>query len=199
MPPDTSPLPPVETEPNGDIWVFGYGSLMWRPGFEHLERRLATVHGFHRAFCVYSHWHRGSPERPGLVLGLDRGGACRGAAYRVAAEQADAVIAYLDARERVTDIYHQHWVTARSSDGHVRALTYVPRPRSHIQYAGKLPPETAAQLLAHGVGNSGPGWEYIEHTVGHLIEEGIHDPHLIDLRERVRGIRGEPSREGLSA
>lgn len=191
MNPDTSADPAPVTEPNGDIWVFGYGSLMWKPGFDHLERRAATVHGYHRAFCVYSHWHRGSPEKPGLVLGLDRGGSCRGAAYRVAARDAADVIAYLDARERVTDVYHQHWTRARTAHGQVAALTYVPRPRTHIQYAGKLPPEQAAQLLAHGVGNSGPGWEYLENTVAHLLDEGIHDPHLLELRERVRAIRAD--------
>ena len=189
MIPDTSADPMPVTEPNGDIWVFGYGSLMWKPGFAHLERRAATVHGYHRAFCVYSHWHRGSPEKPSLVLGLDRGGSCRGAAYRIAAAEAADVIAYLDARERVTDVYHQHWTRARTAQGPVPVLTYVPRFRTHVQYAGKLPAERAALLLAHGVGNSGPGWEYLENTVAHLVDEGIRDPHLIDLRERVRAIR----------
>lgn len=183
------PSPILHTESNGDIWIFGYGSLMWRPGFDVLERRAALIHGYHRAFCVYSHWHRGTPEKPGLVLGLDRGGACRGAVYRVAAESARDAVDYLDARERVTDVYHPHWTTARTQAGNVTALTYVPRYRTHVQYAGKLPPEKAAELLAHGVGNSGPGWEYLENTVAHLLEEGIRDTHLMDLRDRVRAIR----------
>jgi len=189
MPDDMTDQPPLRTEPNGDIWVFGYGSLMWKPGFEHLERRPGTIRGYHRAFCIYSHWHRGTPEKPGLVLGLDRGGACRGAVYRIAAAQARDVVAYLDARERVTDVYHQHCVTARTPAGAVAALTYVPRYRTHIQYAGKLPPERAAELLAHGVGYSGPGWEYLENTVAHLLEEGIRDHRLLDLHDRVRSIR----------
>ncbi|MBC6441252.1 MAG: gamma-glutamylcyclotransferase [Rhodospirillales bacterium] len=184
------PSPILHTEANGDIWVFGYGSLMWKPGFAVLKRRSACIHGFHRAFCVYSHWHRGSPEEPGLVLGLHPGGSCRGAAYRIAAGKARAVVDYLDARERVTDIYSPHWVTARTEDSEVTAITYVPGPKGHIQFAGKLPPETAAQLLAHGKGNSGEGWEYLENTVAHLLDEGIHDSHLLELRDRVRAIRG---------
>ena len=189
MPDCVLPAPQLRTEPDGAIWVFGYGSLMWRPGFAWLERRIATVHGYHRAFCVYSHWHRGTPERPGLVLGLAPGGACRGAAYRVAASDAGAVVAYLDERERVTDIYNRHWVTARAPEGTATALTYVPRPKSHVQYADRLAPETAAAIIARGVGNSGPGWEYLENTVAHLLEEGIHDPRLLDIRDRVRALR----------
>ncbi len=183
------PSPILHTEPNGDIWIFGYGSLMWKPGFDVLERRSALIRGYHRAFCVYSHWHRGSPEKPGLVMGLAPGGSCRGAAYRVAADNARAAVDYLDARERVTDVYNPRWVSAHTDNGTVTAITYVPGPRGHIQYAGKVDAAKAADLLAHGVGNSGPGWEYLENTVAHLIDEGIRDPHLIDLRDRVREIR----------
>ena len=177
------------SEPNGDIWVFGYGSLIWRPGFDYLARRQAVIHGYHRSFCIYSHVHRGTPERPGLVLGLDRGGSCRGVVYRVAAANADRVIAYLDGRERVTDVYHQAWVPARTDQGSVQALTYVPRYRTHPQYAGKLAPELMANMIAHGEGQSGPGWEYLENTVDHLAELGIRDKGLAELRRRVRAIR----------
>ena len=165
------PSPILHTESNGDIWIFGYGSLMWRPDFPFVRHRPAVA------------------LRPGLVLGLDRGGACRGAVYRVAAKSARDAVDYLDARERVTDVYHPHWTTARTQAGNVTALTYVPRYRTHVQYAGKLPSDTAAELLAHGIGNSGPGWEYLENTVAHLLEEGIRDTHLMDLRDRVRKIR----------
>ena len=182
------------TEPNGDIWVFGYGSLIWRPGFDFILRRQALIHGYHRSFCIFSHYHRGTPEKPGLVLGLDRGGSCRGVVYRIAAQNASDVIDYLDARERVTDVYHQAWVTAKTDQGAVRALTYVPRFRTHPQYAGKLEPARAAKLIAHGVGNSGPGWEYLEHTVSHLNELGIRDRGLDDLHQRVRSIRSRKRR-----
>lgn len=177
------------TEANGDIWVFGYGSLIWRPGFDFLARRQAQIHGYHRSFCIYSHYHRGTPERPGLVLGLDRGGSCRGVIYRVAADKAADVIDYLDARERVTDVYHQAWLPARTGQGTVRALAYIPRYRTHPQYAGKLAPERAAELIAHGEGNSGPGWEYLENTIVHLDELGIRDRGLNDLHTRVRALR----------
>ena len=182
-------------EPNGDIWVFGYGSLIWRPGFDYTIRRQASVHGYHRSFCIYSHYHRGTPEKPGLVLGLDRGGSCRGIVYRVAAHNAEDVIAYLDARERVTDVYHQAWVAARTDQGTVQALTYVPRFRTHPQYAGKLAPELMAELIAHGEGNSGPGWEYLENTVEHLAELGIRDRGLVDLHRRVRSLTGPKKKD----
>ena len=172
-----------------DIWVFGYGSLMWRPGFAFLERRRARVHGYHRAFCVLSHWHRGTPERPGLVLGLAPGGSCRGIAFRVAAANAAETVAYLDGRELVTDVYRRHWTTARTARGAVTALAYVPRSRGHRQFADKLPPARAAELLARGVGRSGPGWLYLENTVAELLREGIRDPRLLDLKDQVRAIR----------
>src|SRR5579863_1684469 len=96
-----------------DLWVFGYGSLVWRPGFTFTDRQVATVRGYHRALCVYSHVHRGTPERPGLVLGLDRGGSCRGMAFRVAANHAEETIAYLRAREQVTSVYKELHLQAR--------------------------------------------------------------------------------------
>src|SRR4051812_35408559 len=99
------------------FWVFGYGSLMWRPGFAFLERRPATIYGYHRSLCVYSHVHRGTPERPGLVMGLDRGGSCRGAAFRVAHEIWDETLAYLRGREQVTMVYHETTLAARLDDG----------------------------------------------------------------------------------
>ena len=90
-----------------DLWVFGYGSLIWRPGFDFLERVPARLIGAHRALCVFSHVHRGTPGRPGLVLGLDFGGACRGVAYRVAAKKRADTIAYLRAREQATNVYRE--------------------------------------------------------------------------------------------
>src|SRR5690349_837369 len=121
-----------------ELWVFGYGSLIWRPGFPYLERRIARLMGAHRALCVYSWVHRGAEAEPGLVLGLDRGGACRGLAFRVAAEEWDGVIAYLRAREQVTAVYREAARPIRFDDGAAAtALTYLV-DRAHLQYAGKL-------------------------------------------------------------
>ena len=131
-----------------DFWVFGYGSLMWRPGFPHRERVPALLGGAHRALCIYSWVHRGTQARPGLVLGLDRGGSCRGVAYRVDGGARDEVIAYLRERELVTAVYHETWRPVRllaAGNRAVRALTYV-ADREHAQYAGRLPREA---LLAH--------------------------------------------------
>ncbi|RAH98189.1 gamma-glutamylcyclotransferase [Acuticoccus sediminis] len=168
------------------LFVFGYGSLMWRPGFEFEDKAFATVRGRHRRLCVYSWVHRGTQERPGLVMGLDRGGACRGIVYRVADERRDEVVAYLRAREQVTMVYLEVNVTAQIDDGStVSALTYVV-DRKHPQYAGRLSlDETYAQV--HGaVGQSGPNDEYVLSTADLLTEAGIADPRLHTLAERLR-------------
>jgi len=127
----------------GDLWVFGYGSLMWRPDFDFLERVEAKLIGAHRALCVYSFVHRGTPERPGLVLGLDRGGACRGIAYRVAAAKRTQTVAYLRAREQVTMVYREStrrvWLKGEP-ERPVTALCYSV-DRSHPQYTGRLTPD----------------------------------------------------------
>jgi len=163
-----------------DFWVFGYGSLMWRPGFAHAEAVPALLAGAHRALCVYSWVHRGTRERPGLVLGLDRGGACRGTAYRVKGGDREAVIANLRERELVTTVYHETWRHIRLYDPPrktVLALAYVV-DRQHEQYAGKLSP---ADLLAHvrdSAGRSGPNAEYVINTARHLRAAGIHDAAL---------------------
>ncbi len=167
-----------------DIWVFAYGSLMWEPGFEYLEVAPALLRGYHRAFCVYSHIYRGTSARPGLVLGLDRGGACRGMAFRVAAEKAGRVLAYLDKREKVTNVYERRIVPVATSAGRVMAHAYV-ADRGHDQYAGKLTLERAAALIAQGVGRSGANPEYLENTVRHLDELGITDGSLHRLLARV--------------
>ena len=161
-----------------DLWVFGYGSLMWRPGFPYQERRLARLHGYHRSLCVFSHVHRGTPDAPGLVLGLDRGGRCRGVAFRLADADREATIAYLRAREQVTAVYLERGVWITLDDGRrVRALTYV-ADRRHPQYAGRLPPEDLLRLIRQGVGISGANPDYVRSTHDHLIEMGVSDPTL---------------------
>jgi cation transport protein ChaC len=160
-----------------DLWIFGYGSLMWRPGFAFLEVQPARLHGFHRSFCVYSWHHRGTRERPGLVLGLDRGGSCLGRAYRVAAGDAEAVIQYLDEREMVTAVYRpvQHPVRLPGATVHARAYVV---DRGHPQYAGKLALEDQARHIAGARGISGVNTEYLASTVAHLDEMGIVDGPL---------------------
>lgn len=169
-----------------DLWVFGYGSLMWRPGFDHVERRPARLHGYHRDFCVYSHVHRGTPTRPGLVFGLDAGGSCRGVAFRVEAAKAAAVRDYLRTREQVTLVYieRQASVTLVDSQQRVEALCFVV-DRGHQQYAGKLDFDRQVEMIVHGAGQSGQNPEYLSSTVKHLNEAGIADKELNRLWQAV--------------
>ncbi len=164
-----------------DLWVFGYGSLMWRPGFDFTERTLAVVRGYRRSLCVYSHVHRGTPDRPGLVLGLDRGGSCKGVAFRVAAEKAEATIAYLRAREQVTMVYREMRLRAILADGRaVTALAYVV-DRTHLQYAGALALPDLARFVGQGVGVSGANPDYVRNTYDHMCQLGITDATLAAL------------------
>jgi cation transport protein ChaC len=170
-----------------DFWVFGYGSLMWRPGFRFLAQRPARLFGAHRALCVFSHIHRGSPGRPGLVLGLDRGGSCRGVAFRVAADDVADVLAYLREREQVTHVYR---ATRRTIcfDGEatsVLALCYVV-DRTHPQYAGVLTLDEELMLVRQGSGQSGVNVDYVRNTVRHLRELGIRDRRLEALSALLR-------------
>jgi cation transport protein ChaC len=164
-----------------DLWVFGYGSLMWRPGFPFVERRHGHLHGYHRSLCVLSHVHRGTPEKPGLVLGLDRGGRCRGVAFRVAGDERDATVRYLREREQVTAVYIERRLPVRLDDGrHVAAVAYVV-DRSHAQYAGRLPQGELLRLVRQGNGVSGPNPDYVRSTHEHLTEMGVFDPILAHI------------------
>jgi cation transport protein ChaC len=168
-------------EPEQYLWVFGYGSLMWRPGFDYVERELAWLRGYHRALCIYSHVHRGTPQRPGLVLGLDRGGSCRGVAFRIEAAKAEATLAYLRAREQVTSVYVERRVRIRLDDGReAQAITYVV-DRRHVQYAGKLPLETILEHVRAGIGQSGDNPAYVLNTHRHLAELSLRDDVLAHL------------------
>src|SRR5579885_1489961 len=176
--------------PAGDLWVFAYGSLMWRPGFDFLERRPARLLGAHRALCVYSFVHRGTPEKPGLVLGLDRGGNCRGIAYRVAGAKRAATIAYLRSREQVTLVYREVWRTVWL-DGdprqRVQALCYVV-DRGHRQYAGNLPLDRQLHLVRQGHGRSGNNRDYVLAAIKEIEAQGYRDERLHLLAERLKGI-----------
>jgi cation transport protein ChaC len=172
-----------------DLWVFGYGSLMWRPGFAFGAREPARVIGLHRSLCVYSFVHRGTPEKPGLVLGLDRGGACRGIAYRVAAKERAATLSYLRAREQVTAVYLETlraiWLAGKP-ERRVDAVCYVV-DRSHPQYAGRLSLDRQFHHVRQGHGKSGANRDYVLETVAALEAHGIRDRALHLLAERLKG------------
>jgi cation transport protein ChaC len=174
------------------LWVFAYGSLMWRPGFEFEERSAATLKGLHRSLCVYSYVHRGTRERPGLVMGLDRGGSCKGIAYRVRKENWQRTVDYLREREQVTMAYKESLRPVRV-DGvepkMVNALTYVV-DRTHPQYAGKLSLEAQLAHVLQGEGRSGRNPDYVLSTADHLTELGLYDPGLHWLAERLRASGG---------
>jgi cation transport protein ChaC len=168
-----------------DFWVFGYGSLMWRPGFDFVEKTQAFVHGYHRSLCVFSHVHRGTPERPGLVLGLDYGGSCHGVAFRVPAAARADTLAYLRERELVTSVYVERTVGLRfPGGGATRALTFIV-DRAHEQYAGRLPVEEMARLVARGVGASGANPDYVRNTFEHLRQLDVHDAALAEIVRRL--------------
>ena len=160
--------------PGEDFWVFGYGSLMWHPGFPHLEVRAAQLYGYHRHFCVFSHTYRGTKARPGLVLGLDRGGSCHGLAYRVPAAESEEVVAYLHQREMVTQVYDPRWLRLRTRAGPVTAAAFVV-DRGH--------------MTVQGDGDRGSCQQYLEKTVHHLEALGLSDPTLKRLLRLVRARR----------
>jgi glutathione-specific gamma-glutamylcyclotransferase len=173
-----------ETElTKGDLWVFGYGSLMWRPGFDYIEQVPARLIGEHRALCVYSFDHRGTPEKPGLVLGLDRGGACRGIAFRVAATNRGDVVEYLRGREQTTNVYREVmrsvWLENEARQ-RVSALAYVV-DRGHVQYAGRLSLNEQLRYVQQGHGRSGNNRDYVLSTVKSIEAQGFRDPQLHQL------------------
>jgi len=170
---------------DGDFWVFAYGSLMWRPGFDFLESALAYVQGWHRSLCIFSHVHRGTPEQPGLVLGLDRGGSCQGVAFRVCHTKKKATLAYLRERELVTAVYREKTLPVEFAEGaRVPAVAYV-ADRSHPQYAGRLPIEEVARLVSTARGAAGDNPAYVRNTYEHLLRQGIHDEELAAVTHRL--------------
>ena len=170
----------------GEFWVFGYGSLMWRPGFAHTEMQRAHLHGYRRVLCVKSFVHRGTEQRPGLVLGLDTGGSCIGMAFRVNDDHRDDVLAYLRERELVTHVYLERVKQVLLADGRrVNALCYV-IDRTHHQYAGHLHPDEALPYVRTATGISGPNIEYVLNTVDHLKSLGIRDHWLESVARLLR-------------
>src|SRR5947209_16009623 len=173
----------------GDLWVFGYGSLMWQPGFEFIEQVPARLIGEHRALCVYSFDHRGTPEKPGLVLGLDRGGACRGVAFRVTTKLGGKTVEYLRGREQTTHVYREVlrsvWL-GNDARQRVSALTYVV-DRGHVQYAGRLSLAEQFRLVQQGHGRSGNNRDYVLSTVRSIEAQGFRDKELHRLAQMLHG------------
>ena len=176
-----------DVAPERDVWIFGYGSLMWNPAFHHVELRPARLHGWHRRFCLWNTFGRGSPEKPGLMLALEPGGACAGVALRIAAEAVQSELTVLWNREMLTGAYLPRWVRLASAAGPVDALTFVVN-RAHPRYTGRLPPERVAQLLAHARGPLGECREYLEQTVAELARHGAKDGAMHALLRAVRQV-----------
>ena len=174
------------TEP---VWLFAYGSLMWNPEMPFAERRPALLRGYHRSFCLYSRDYRGTPERPGLVLGLDRGGACRGIAYRRRrTRSARRSTGY--GREMAGEVYRMRPVSVTTPQGRVAAYAFVVR-RDRPDYAGRLSLDEAARIISVAAGGRGTGRDYLANTVRHLEELGIADGPLHRLENKVAALAGQ--------
>lgn len=172
------------------MWVFGYGSLLWNPGFEVAEEVMAMLPGYARSFCMRSIHHRGSEAEPGLVLALDetRDAQCHGVALRAAPGTEDATLAYLRERELISSAYIEKMLQITLSGGQqVTAVTYV-IDEDHVQYCGGLPLEEQAQIIAHAHGGRGPNSEYLYNTADHLHALGVADEDLDWLSRRVAAI-----------
>jgi cation transport protein ChaC len=168
-----------------DLWVFGYGSLMWNPGFAYCHKEPALLRGWHRSFCVYSQRYRGTPEKPGLVLGLDRGGTCRGMAFRIAVPDIATAMEYLWEREMTSGSYELREVTLQLENREVKGRAFVVR-RAHRNYAGRLSVDETARLILQGIGARGHCREYLQNTVRHLEQLGMVDGPLHRLELAVK-------------
>jgi glutathione-specific gamma-glutamylcyclotransferase len=175
--------------PDQDVWLFGYGSLMWNPAIEFAERRGAVVRGWHRRFCLWLHAGRGSPDNPGLMLALDRGGSCAGVLFRIPAAKAHAELLLAWRRELFTGAYRSHWVTAMTDTGPVRAVTFVVN-RAYDRYAGRLDEAKVAAHLASATGSLGSCREYLAETLAALQSVGLRDRALERLQRIVIGETG---------
>ncbi len=176
--------------PGADVWLFAYGSLIWNPIIAFAERRVGKVHGWHRSFCLRADAGRGSPERPGLFLGLKPGGACRGILYRLAAAEAGHELMLIWRREMITNAYVPRWVTAATLAGPVNAIAMTVN-RRHSRYVGDLEEDEAVRWIATAEGRLGRCCDYLFDTVSHLREAGAADPRLESLADAVRAFRSE--------
>ena len=166
----------AETQPQ--LWIFAYGSLMWRPDFAFAEAQRAELVGYRRALCIHSSVYRGTPERPGLVFGLDQGGSCTGVAFRIAPADIARTVEAVRLRELITSVYQEIETPVTLADGRkVTAITYV-ADRSHEQYAGTLPIKSIVATVLMAEGSAGRNLDYVRNTQAHLIEIGVEDSEL---------------------
>ena len=181
----------ARADSRGRFWIFGYGSLMWNPGFPYQDGVHAVLPGFHRRFCVRSTIYRGTPERPGLVLGIDAGGECNGMAFSVSADRRDDVLAYLFEREMRSYVYTPSWVSVKVGADTTPALTFVVK-RDHQQFVCMTDDEMA-NVIASSAGTNGSNFEYLQNTVRALHALGVPDAALDELYEAVRvRVEGQP-------
>ncbi|MCZ6531765.1 MAG: gamma-glutamylcyclotransferase [SAR324 cluster bacterium] len=168
-----------------DVWLFGYGSLMWNPTVYYKDCRAGRVYGYHRSFCFWIQSGRGTPEMPGLMLGLDRGGSCLGQAFRIRAREARHELTLIWRREMIGGAYRPRWITLHSPQGNARAITFVVN-RGHRQYAGALTPEVTAHHIARAEGWLGSCRSYLENTLSHLGGLGLSDSYLEHVHRLVQ-------------
>ncbi len=173
-----------QRRPGADVWIFAYGSLIWNPAFHFAERRTGLLYGFHRRFCLWACVGRGTRAQPGLVLGLDHGGACRGVVYRIAAADVETETDMIWAREMETPEYRPRWLPVRTAAGTVPAIAFVVNRRQD-RYAGRLPDERLASVIATAAGHVGTSADYLAQTVAHLDALGIADAAMQRLHRRV--------------
>ena len=185
----------------GPFWVFGYGSLMWHPGFPHVEQRRAQVRGYERRLCLWSIRYRGTPDAPGLVLGLDQreGATCTGIAYRVSPEAEQETRRYLADREMVSYAYRETCLPLSllaeggRAEEEVMALAYVMDP-AHPQYAMGLSDSECARVIVASRGQRGENREYLENTIRHLRELNVREPGLERVARQVEALQDRESR-----
>ncbi|MEM1400546.1 MAG: gamma-glutamylcyclotransferase [Pseudomonadota bacterium] len=168
-----------------DVWVFGYGSLIWNPAFHFAEKALGKIYGHHRAFCLWVYLGRGSREQPGLMLGLRPGGATRGLAYRIEAASVEEELTIVWRREMVTAAYVPRWVTIHTDNGPVKGIAFVINANND-RFADGLSQEQTADYIAKGRGFIGTSADYLFSTVDHLRELDICDRRLTELASRVK-------------
>lgn len=190
---DESRKKTLESRPDGPVWVFAYGSLIWNPAFHYESAVPARLYGFHRAFCLWTPLGRGTPENPGLILGLERGGSCHGMAFRLHDDKVDEELEVVWAREMPTGSYQPTWVKIRTEEGPVTAITFVIRA-DQPRYACKLPIDQVAKSVASAAGYLGTCEEYFANTRASLKQMNVPDRYLDKIFEEVERIRSQPQR-----